>query len=115
MDESSNATTNSVADEPYVQWEYHRVAMTLHHGYGDGDDELNILGFDGWELVGISNFTGVIGLEAHSPASCSDLFRGNPDMRHPVLIFKRRLTEERKQELIARQEKIEKQIEDLES
>ncbi|MEE2642260.1 MAG: hypothetical protein VX768_16640 [Planctomycetota bacterium] len=103
-----------------VQWEYRRVQLDVHLSGNEVDRVMNEMGWDGWELVGISNHTGSLkgntkeGTATGSVTSAmhnatvakintdyANMVNQHPAMKRTIGIFKRLLTEERKQEILA--------------
>jgi len=113
--EKADASDRLYADGP-VQWEYMRQMIPLHITGAEADTLLNKLGWDGWELVSISNSTGLLKLDISDSGGGGAMKNitqnaqqlkmahaqgQNPMLRQTVGVFKRRLTEQRKREILA--------------
>ena len=101
------------------QWEYKRRVLPVHDSGDAVDRMMNEMGWDGWELVGLSHFRGrsqvttemasgsVFGFKKEAVVKGSEVHDqlDHHGMTKTIGVFKRRLTEERKQEILEEQKK----------
>ena len=116
--ETGKSADSKTADSepPSIQWEYKRIMLPLHLAGDEADRMMNQMGWEGWELVGLSNHTGNlrrVGVESQSGGIANSaatiatqnaqikLLKQHPGIIQTVAVFKRRLTEERKSQILS--------------
>lgn len=103
-------------DPPVTQWEYIRRMIPAHIEGQQAENLLNELGWEGWELVGISNSTGLLKIQgtenqnagviqgvgaAASSLRNAKIIQNHPKLRQTVGIFKRRVSKARRNAILA--------------